>query len=235
MATENKNMTCTIACWVIAAIVGLIAFMVLKGILWTLLALIFGVVVVVVLGLWMVKTFCVTEAAPASIPASAPAAAPAPAAPAAQPADEPAEAESEAAADEAAANANEAMAADASDADSTASVIKPSTELPGQKELAERKGEWTYEKPADEAAPKAAKAAPKPKAAAATSGADDLKQLKGVGPALEKKLQENGVTTFAQIAAWGAADIADMDDKLSFKGRIERDGWVEQAKTLAEG
>lgn len=83
------------------------------------------------------------------------------------------------------------------------------------------------------AAPKAeAKAeAPKPAAKAAKAeGADDLKQLSGVGPALEKKLHEAGVTTFAQIAAWTEADIAEMDEKLSFKGRIEREGWVEQAK-----
>ena len=64
-------------------------------------------------------------------------------------------------------------------------------------------------------------------------GADDLKRLSGVGPKLETKLHENGVYTFAQIAEWGADDIAWMDDKLSFKGRIEREGWVEQAKTLA--
>ncbi len=64
---------------------------------------------------------------------------------------------------------------------------------------------------------------------------DDLKVLSGVGPALEKKLHEAGVTTFAQIAAWTDADIADMDEKLSFKGRIEREGWVEQAKELAKG
>ncbi|MBO6896268.1 MAG: NADH-quinone oxidoreductase subunit E [Shimia sp.] len=81
--------------------------------------------------------------------------------------------------------------------------------------------------------PKAKK--PAAKKASAAGGADDLKQLKGVGPALEKKLHDNGVTTFAQIAAWNAEDIADMDDKLSFKGRIERDGWVEQAKLLAAG
>jgi NADH-quinone oxidoreductase subunit E len=89
--------------------------------------------------------------------------------------------------------------------------------------------------------PKAAKAAAKadkPKAekiSAKTDIADDLKQLKGVGPALEKKLHDNGVTTFAQIAAWTADDITDMDDKLSFKGRIARDGWVDQAKLLAAG
>mmetsp|Transcript_18304 Transcript_18304/g.29220 ORF Transcript_18304/g.29220 Transcript_18304/m.29220 type:complete len:385 (-) Transcript_18304:30-1184(-) len=81
--------------------------------------------------------------------------------------------------------------------------------------------------------PKAKK--PAAKKASAAGGADDLKQLKGVGPALEKKLHDNGVTTFAQIAAWNAEDIADMDDKLSFKGRIERDGWVDQAKRLAAG
>ena len=84
-------------------------------------------------------------------------------------------------------------------------------------------------KPAKEAKP--AKAETPAKEAA---GADDLKQLAGVGPALEKKLHQAGVTSFAQIANWTAEDIADMDEKLSFKGRIERDGWVEQAKDLAK-
>ena len=80
----------------------------------------------------------------------------------------------------------------------------------------------------------AKKAAPKKAAAPAAEGADDLKKLSGVGPALEKKLLEAGVTTFAQIAAWGEAEIAEFDEKLSFKGRIEREGWVEQAKELAK-
>ncbi|TCP40894.1 50S ribosomal protein L21 [Rhodovulum marinum] len=72
-------------------------------------------------------------------------------------------------------------------------------------------------------------------AAKKSGGGNDLKQLSGVGPALEKKLHEAGVTSFAQIAAWTDADIAEMDEKLSFKGRIEREGWVEQAKKLADG
>jgi predicted flap endonuclease-1-like 5' DNA nuclease len=72
-------------------------------------------------------------------------------------------------------------------------------------------------------------------APAAAAAADDLKQLSGVGPALEKKLHAAGVTSFAQIAAWTEADIAEFDEKLNFKGRIEREGWVEQAKALAEG
>lgn len=78
------------------------------------------------------------------------------------------------------------------------------------------------------AAPAAAKAAP----AAAAAGSDDLKRLSGVGPALEKKLHANGVTSFAQIAAWGPDEITEFDEKLSFKGRIEREEWVAQATAI---
>ncbi len=85
------------------------------------------------------------------------------------------------------------------------------------------------EKPAEEK-----KAAPAAKAADA-GAADDLKELSGVGPALEKKLHAAGVTTFAQIAAWTEEDVAAMDEKLSFKGRIEREGWIEQAKEKSKG
>ena len=95
-------------------------------------------------------------------------------------------------------------------------------------------------KPTTRATPKAERA-PAPAAASETPAAgeatatDDLKKLSGVGPALEKKLVAAGVTSFAQIAAWTEADIAAFDEKLNFKGRIEREGWVEQAKALAEG
>ncbi len=86
-------------------------------------------------------------------------------------------------------------------------------------------------KKADDA-PKAEKAKAAPKAA---KSGDDLKQLSGVGPALEKKLQAAGITTFAQIAGWTKADIEEMDEKLDFKGRIDRENWVAQAKKLAKG
>ena len=92
----------------------------------------------------------------------------------------------------------------------------------------------TAAKPAKKAEKKAAPKAAAPKAASKSEG-DDLKQLSGVGPALEKKLHDAGVTTFAQVAAWTEDDVAAMDEKLSFKGRIEREGWIEQAKKLAEG
>ena len=98
------------------------------------------------------------------------------------------------------------------------------------KKAAPKKAEVKAEAPKAEAK----KAAPK-KAAKADAGADDLKQLSGVGPALEKKLLEAGITTFAQIAAWTEDDVAAMDEKLSFKGRIEREGWIEQAKERVAG
>jgi len=87
------------------------------------------------------------------------------------------------------------------------------------------------------AKPAAKKAAPKKEAPKkeTAKGGDDLKELSGVGPALEKKLHEEGVTTFAQIAAWGPKEIEHFDERLSFKGRIERENWVEQAKELAKG
>lgn len=60
--------------------------------------------------------------------------------------------------------------------------------------------------------------------------------IKGVGPKLVTILAEQGVTSFAQIAAWTDADIARVDATLGrFAGRITRDQWVEQAKFLAQG
>ena len=98
----------------------------------------------------------------------------------------------------------------------------------------------TASAPAGAPAPAAKPATGAKKAAAAApdtaaGDGDDLKQLSGVGPKLEQKLKAAGVTSFAQIAAWTDADIAAMDEKLAFKGRIEREGWVDQAKELAKG
>lgn len=75
----------------------------------------------------------------------------------------------------------------------------------------------------------------KPVSVAFDAASDDLKLLSGVGPALEKKLNGLGVTRFKQIAAWKKADIDRVDGELNFKGRIQREGWVRQAKVLALG
>ncbi|NRA86806.1 MAG: NADH-quinone oxidoreductase subunit NuoE [Rhizobiales bacterium] len=64
--------------------------------------------------------------------------------------------------------------------------------------------------------------------------ADDLKVIKGVGPKLESVLNGLGIFHYSQVAAWNADQIAWVDSKLKFKGRIERDGWIEQASSLAK-
>ena len=63
---------------------------------------------------------------------------------------------------------------------------------------------------------------------------EDLTQLSGLGPTIFKKLTEAGVTTFAQIASWSAEDIAVFDERLSLKGRIDREGWIDQAKAYVK-
>jgi len=78
-------------------------------------------------------------------------------------------------------------------------------------------------------------AAPKMLASPRDDGADDLKQIKGVGPKLEGLLHSLGVFHFDQIASWSPAEVAWVDDRLNFKGRIARDGWVDQARVLAAG
>lgn len=65
------------------------------------------------------------------------------------------------------------------------------------------------------------------------SGADDLKKINGVGPRIEKLLNELGIFHYDQIAAWNENHISWVDDYLSFKGRIGRDDWVAQAAQLA--
>ena len=93
------------------------------------------------------------------------------------------------------------------------------------------------EAPVEEApAEEAAAEAPKFKGLDAPEGdADDLKQISGVGPVLEEKLNAMGIYHYRQIAAFTPEDIAAVDDELNFKGRIERDGWLEQAAQLANG
>ncbi|WP_348639614.1 proton-conducting membrane transporter [Mesorhizobium sp. GR13] len=104
----------------------------------------------------------------------------------------------------------------------------------------------TVSKPATgERPPKLAKAkspkAPTQKPAAPnskpanTSKKDNLRRLIGIGPVNEGKLNKHGITTFAQIAAWTAADIKRVEEYLEFDGRIKREKWVQQAKLLAAG
>lgn len=63
--------------------------------------------------------------------------------------------------------------------------------------------------------------------------ADDLKEIEGIGPAMEKLVNGMGFYHFDQIASWTEADVAVVDGEMkSFKGRIARDKWVAQAKIV---
>ena len=90
---------------------------------------------------------------------------------------------------------------------------------------------------AEKAAPVADVAEAEPEVLKEARGglADDLKLLKGVGPKLEQTLNDLGFFHFDQIAAWGEAEVAWVDSRLTFKGRIQRDGWIKQAGKLAAG
>ncbi|CFX42509.1 protein of unknown function [Candidatus Filomicrobium marinum] len=67
------------------------------------------------------------------------------------------------------------------------------------------------------------------------TGYDDLKRIRGIGVLIEKKLNSLGINRYEQIANWSAAEIDRISQVLDFKGRIEREAWVEQARILASG
>ncbi len=102
----------------------------------------------------------------------------------------------------------------------TAPAAKPAAAKPVAKPATDRKTKAA-------ATPVAAKAAP--------ATADDLTLIKGIGPVNARKLNQHGVTSFAQIAAWKKADIVAAEAYLEFDGRIAREDWVSQAKRLAKG
>ena len=64
---------------------------------------------------------------------------------------------------------------------------------------------------------------------------NDLKRIRGVGVLIEKRLNAMGINSYDQIANWTSGDIDRVSQVLEFKGRIEREGWVEQARILSSG
>lgn len=105
-------------------------------------------------------------------------------------------------------------------------------------------GETADEKPAKKVkkvAKKAKAKAEKPAKAAAKAVkelaeivADDLTQINGVGPAMAKRLGDEGVVSFQQLAGLNKDEAEALDAKIGGNGRLIRDGWVSQAKTLAK-
>ncbi len=75
----------------------------------------------------------------------------------------------------------------------------------------------------------------KPKGIRRPAKLDDLTLISGVGPVIQAKLHDLNVFKFEQVAAWKKVERDWVDGYLDFKGRIERDDWVRQAKALAKG
>lgn len=264
MATQSNKTECTVTCWVIAALVGVLTMVLLYamanfGIIQSIFT---GGLAGCVLGLVLVLFICREQTAAADLAAARKSTAPV--------ADAATTSAKAASASDAAVTTSAASAPDAPapaakplEANTTpvaAMTIQPSKPLPGQQELADRKGTWKYEaepKPASEPAAAKAKSAAKasepakakPAAVSSTDdarpevlmsapragGADDLKLISGVGPKLEQTLNDLGVYHYDQVAKFKKKDIAWVDARLRFKGRIERDDWMSQARILAKG
>jgi predicted flap endonuclease-1-like 5' DNA nuclease len=70
-------------------------------------------------------------------------------------------------------------------------------------------------------------------APSAPPGGVDLKEVKGIGPKIEKMLRKHGVTSVSQIAAWSEEDLEAMAKKIGIQAaRIRKDDWVAHAKRL---
>ena len=116
-----------------------------------------------------------------------------------------------------------------------APAAKKADEKPAEKAEKPKAAAKAKPKATPEATAEVAEKAPQTLTEARDGKPDDLKKLKGVGPKLEATLHELGFYHFDQVASWGPEEVAWVDSRLKFKGRIERDGWIEQAKLLAEG
>lgn len=261
MAMRQNNTECMITCWGVAAVIGVVSMGMLYGMAGfdALQAVFTGGALATVLALLLSLTVCGSQTAAADLAADEKPAMRYRKEAAERKAARVAATLGTAADAVAPAGAATTAAAPASTAASAPVSVQPSKALAGQQELAERKPEWKYEgeasvtpaaspaaAKADAPAKTAADAAPlstgapedKPASMLATArdgGADDLKLIGGVGPKLEQTLNDLGVYHFDQIAKWGPSEIAWVDANLRFKGRIERDDWMSQAKILAAG
>lgn len=214
MASHTKNMTCTITCWGIGVLLGIMttAGLMLWG--WSFLQGAFmGVLAWLIVGGVLSVAVCSQSGRPQDTAKAA-------------------RAEMAAARE----RVQGTVAAPTVPADVRIKVSH-SAALAGEAELASRKGSWTYGAAADapsSATPEAGK--PATLSAARDGKADDLKMIKGVGPKLEQVLHTMGFYHFDQVAAWTASELAWVDDNLEgFKGRASRDEWIAQAKLLADG
>ena len=115
---------------------------------------------------------------------------------------------------------------------------KPATRKPAAKGASTKKTAATgaaRKKPATTGGSAAAADAGKPKAIAKPAKPDDLTQISGIGPKIAGKLNGLGIYRWSQIGDWKKVERDWVNAHLSFKGRIEREDWIKQAKALARG
>ncbi|WP_375265432.1 hypothetical protein [Planktotalea sp.] len=251
MSDIKKNSTCQIGCWAMAAVAGLLTFVMLLtvGEYTFMPAAFLGALVFVLLGLVFSWLFCTPLPAAgaksadsgsqssttsgstgSNAGASAAVAAGTSAAVARTSASGSANtaAADKAAADKVAADkaAAEKAASEQAAAEKTAAADKAAADAAAGEDF---DGDGVREG-ADEGTK------PATLTAAREGGADDLKRIKGIGPKLEKLCNSMGFYHFDQIAAWTADELAWVNSNLEgFKGRATRDKWVAQAKLLAVG
>lgn len=218
--TNSGN--CRNICWALAAVAGLLVLWMVSGEVSFFAALMLGAALAVLLGLMLTRFFCseaevdtsVASAAPGPVAEKPAAAKPEPVKPAAP-------AAAKTTAPKAAKPAKSAVKKAPAKA-----KAKPKATAAGTADYdGDGKNEGTGEGTRPEAlsGPRDGKA-------------DDLKQIKGVGPKLEVMLNEMGFYHFDQIAGWSADEIAWVNANLKgFKGRVTRDNWIEQATVLAKG
>ena len=109
------------------------------------------------------------------------------------------------------------------------------TGIIGAVSLVQRKAEQVYKPTSKAALAVASSTSAKSVSGVAVLEGDDLKRIKGIGPKLERLLHKNGIYTFSQIANLSEGEMNQLDNQLEeFKGRIVRENWIEQARTLAE-
>ena len=124
--------------------------------------------------------------------------------------------------------------------DNSGRVLKPPRAVPFPEkhppvDVTPTSSDWLQHRPAPAPTDKAPRQQPQPLRSSPDGDTDDLKRISGIGPKLEQLLHANGIFNFDQIADWQDADIQAIDKLLpAFHGRIRREDWVGQARTLRD-
>lgn len=231
MSNSEGWSMCRIVCWAIAAIVGVLVLWGTTSAVGFVAALLAGAAVAVFLGLVLTRLFCGAVGQPVAASHAVK-----------DTATDVADKVKTVAADTAkvAGDAGEKAAAAAKDATGDiAKAAKSAKDAAGDAvEVAKASGKDTIPDYDGDGVKEGTEEGSRPESLSAPRGgkADDLKQIKGVGPKLELLCNELGFYHFDQIAGWGVDEVAWVDANLKgFRGRVSRDNWVEQARILAGG